>query len=1460
MLGSDLQVNLPSTSFPMEANLRERVQPEILQRWRAMDIYRTILAERRDAEPFILHDGPPYASGEMHIGIGFNKILKDFIVKYWTMRGKRVPFVPGWDCHGLPIELKVLQELENQSLNIAPSEIRERCASYVLQYISQQKTQFQRLGVFADWDRPYFTNAPAYEAGVLEVLSEIVQKGYVYRGLRPVHYCHICNTVLADAEVETVKTDRARALAHFTLDRVTTEQLGNTEGQWSLLASTEDIWTLSGCSAVAVHPETKYVALAYCTKARDQRVVIVKEGNADSLMGRMNLHNVTPVGNFQGKRMENLMVGHPFTRQAIPVVLTSSLQEKSETGITPVVPAHDFDDFEVATTNGLEIPLLIDEQGRFTAAAAELEGLNLRDAEELTLQWMRELETLAYIELIQQDVPYGLRCGHRVIVRVMQQWFINLDHRERNSEYTLREKALKEVEQLIRWVPMEAMHRLREMIRNRPDWCISRQRFWGVPIPALLCRNCEEAALLPLIIKTARDLIAVEGSPAWFNKDVEEILPAGFHCPNCGGRDFEKDASILDIWFESSTSWYAALMSDHRLSFPANLCVEGTDQHRGWFQLSLLTSLMVLGKAPFQTVLTHGFVLNTKRKRMSKRAGDLVTLNQALDMVPADLIRLYFVWNKNFAQDVPLSLEAILEREPEYRTFRNCFRFLLGNLRDYVPNENAISLINLASLDQWVLCRLHRLINEVTEDYERYNFQDAVKQLYHFCDELLSKVYFEAVKDRLYNEASRSHGRRSVQTAMHSILVALTKMLAPILVYTCEEVWGLCPGRADCSSVHLSLWPNAAGGLMDYLKHEGNQLEKEYDWLMKLRQSLLSEFEKARKKGIIGDKAEASLTLFLSPSSEFPENLLVHNKNEVREFLNVSELVLSTTPDGLGEVQELNGIFYRVERCPYPQCLRCRRYDFTVGVNAVHPALCKRCVKVLEQNMAYKFKVSKVSVTPETSPGALANYLRSKDIRRVALLNEGGKCQAYYFHMPSQTVQVHPELQALADYISTHEDFKDHVAVLLGLGEHTDVLFGIGIHQLNYGTPLGGTREFTYPNIGKLLEELLRLSHGMSIKNAIAELPHGGGKSIIDTCGWDLKVHRELRQQIYRDFGQFTATLFGRYICAEDMNNTKADTREMLSYCRHVMCLPEEVGGSGNPSRFTALAAWMAAKAAWRFMSGSDSLEGLTVSIQGAGNVGQNLVNILAEGEPLLGRILIADKEKEKIEAVRKLLYRKGKSNLFEIRDWEDPLGQWKDVNEIDLNDAGLSKAELCDSILYSECDILIPVAAGKAIYPANVPFLNCKLIVPIANNVYTNNDIVARKIFEAGIVDTVENNVNWGGATAAASELYGYDEDNVIAWCLKAYEKTWTLLKDAREKGVPPWEIIKELANNRISKQQHPVIETARDYEFIGDISEDFAYWIKNKWLRNIAGVAPDEYAQYAVERASQYLSNYQR
>lgn len=1429
-------VNLARTSFAMQADLLRR-QDGMLRQWQAQDIYRSILEDRRDARPFIIHDGPPYASGQVHVGIGMNKIIKDIVAKFYTMNDRRVPLVPGWDCHGLPIELEALRTLGTRAAELSVSEFRDCCARYALSYVQEQKRQFQLLGIFADWERPYLTMNPSYEAGVLTILLDMVEKGYVYNDRRPIAWCPHCQIPLAEAEVE-YKTAPNRSI-WFYLDGG--PELQNRLGipldlPCSLLVWTTSLWSIPGSVAIAVNPDLEYAAYDLDGK----RMIIVQESRASEALRHLAVVNYTKIRSFAGKELENQLVQHPLVSEKIAIILADYVGGDIGSGQVHIVPAHGVDDLKAARQYGLNGQTIVDASGEFTSASGQFSGLTLSEGEDVILRILKERGALAASE--EHEYPHCWRCGSPLITQSTRQWFVNLDHRERPNEKTLREKALLEA-QIVSWIPPSSQERISGMIKLRPDWCISRQRSWGVPLPAFTCKGCRESILSISALRHVRDLVGNYGSAVWFERTVAELLPPSFKCPNCGAKEFDKEADILDVWFESGTSWQSVLIADHRLTFPADLYVEGSDQHRGWFQLSLLPALVSRGKAPFTSVLTHGFVLNERRERMARARGDLVTLSDALEKIPVDLIRLYFA-SVDTSKDIPLSINTFHAVEPQYRRIRETFRFLLGNLHDFVFHEDSVHLDDLEPLDLWALSRLHGLISKVSEEYSGYHFHLAVKRIHDFSNAYLSRLYFDILKDRLYCDAPASQARRSAQTVLHSILMALVKLLAPVLPYTCEEVWSLTPGHADCASVHLSRWPRADEQLLGSKK--SHDAEDSFARLLTLRQAINADLERLREAKRIGSNSAAIARVYARDGVE--GFLGVASLDDLRDFLLVSEIVIATSAGGLAEVPGLPGVSFAVAVSPHQECPRCRRLDATCGSDRDHPELCARCANVLRtKDEVHLASGTVVEPSPEMRPADLARYLKQRDLRKIAILNEDGACRVYALHSPSQQVIEMPELKSLADFVNGSVDFRNHAALLLGLGEHTDVLFGISIHHLKYGTPLGGTREFAYPRISDMLENMLRLSWGMSVKNAVAELPHGGGKSIIDTCGWDLKVHREFRREVYRDFGQFTATLFGRYICAEDVGNTTADTREMLSVCRHVMCLSQGVGGSGNPSRFTALAAWAAGKAGWKFLTGTASFEGLTIALQGAGNVGSNIIPILIEADPGIRKILIADRDPEQIQVIHNILLKQGKDSLLEVVSSRDSADDslWAQSYIERPDEAGK------DYILYAPCDILIPAAVGKVINPGNVPLLNCRLILPIANNVYSDNDVVATAMLERGIVDVVEGNVNWGGALAAASEMYGYDEDNVAHGCIDNYTKTLTLLEAARQQNRPPWFILKEMASNRIFHENHPIVGEARSYKFIGDINQGFNDWIKERWLRNIVDVEPDEFASYAVGKS---------
>ncbi|HEX6642588.1 MAG TPA: class I tRNA ligase family protein [Thermoanaerobaculia bacterium] len=1186
---------------------------------------------------------------------------------------------------------------------------------------------------------------------------------------------------------------------------------------------------------VAVNPALEY-GIYDCTDADGaRRMVAVLEVGATVAFDAIGITQRRRIGVVAGDRLVGIEAVHPLFDRRVPVVAAEFVRPGEGSGFVQLAPAHGMDDFRTAIKHGLPMPNPIDANGRYTAEVGTFAGESVRTAERDILKSFRERGTLAALHRAAQTVPTCWRCGNSVVARATSQWFIRLDHREKEGTKTLREQALVEVE-VIDWIPSGSRERMRGMLATRPDWCISRQRVWGVPLPAVHCLDCSEPLLDPRVIERVRDAVGEHGSNVWFEREASAFVPPGVNCPKCGGTAFEKGRDVLDVWFESGTSWQALLVADHRATFPADLVIEGTDQHRGWFQLSLLPALVTRGKSPYRAALTHGFVLNEHHERMKRAQGDLITLADALKHEPADLIRLYFL-STDIYTDIPLSLDMLRNAEPAYRTLRNTFRYLLGSLDDFVPREHAVHLDDLDPIDLWMLSRFHSLVNEVTDAYDVYDFAGGIRAVHEFCATDLSREYFEVLKDRLYCDAASSAARRSSQTALHSVVMGLVKLLAPVIPYTADEVWALVPGHTDCASVHLSRWPQADDGIIN--SQRTREICDAIGRVTAVAAEVRIALERLRAEKSIGDDATALVRLHAADWNAFAGPL---QERHVRELLG-TDVEQADVKNGMRASSSTPGVSFHVARSPHEMCKRCRRAERTTGT--MTPELCSRCAEVVVLPPEIpQIVTTSGPVTPKTRPADVARFLRERDIRKVAILRDEGKFHSWVLHPASQEVRPLEALQPLADYVGASLDFRDHEAILLGLGEHTDVLFGIGIHHMKYGTPLGGTREWRYSAVGEMLDNLLRLSWGMSVKNAVAELPHGGGKSIIDTCGLDLKIHREQRRDVYRDFGQFNATLFGRYICAEDVGNKTADTREMLSACRHVMCLSQGVGGSGNPSRFTALAAWAAAKAGWKFASDTTSFSGLTIALQGAGNVGRNMVAILIEGDPEIKKIYLADRDPEQIRVIRNILLKKGKEHLLEILSSKDPLDTSPSTQSYAERDDERGK----DYILYTPCDVLIPAAVGPALNPTNAERVQCKLIVPIANNVYSDNDQVSEVLFRRGIVDVVENNVNWGGALAAASELYGYDEDNVAAACSEAFGKTMRLLSAAASSHVPPWKVLQEHVRAKVFDETHPIADQARRYSYIGDFSRSLSGWLKEKWLRSLVDRDADEFPHFAV------------
>lgn len=916
-------VNLPKTDFPMRANLTMR-EPETVERWESEDLYEEIRRQSAGRPKFVLHDGPPYANGELHAGTALNKILKDFVVKSKQMAGFDAPYVPGWDCHGLPIEYKVLSELGDKAKELSQVDIRRRCREFALKYVDIHRTGFKRLLVTGDWPNPYLTLKPEYVATGVRVFAEMYEKGCIYKGLKPIYWCSSCQTALAEAEVEY--GDHTSPSIYVKFNAV--DSVPGLDGDVSYVIWTTTPWTLAADLAISLHPDFKYSAV----RANGETLIMATE-LVSQAMEACGISDYSTVKEFTGSELEGLKYRHvQFEDRICPIILGNHVTLEAGTGCVHTAPGHGQDDYVVGARYNIEPLSPVDAKGCYTADAGKYEGLHVFKADAVVIDDLKESGHLLHDEAIQHSYPHCWRCSTPVIYRATPQWFVSMD------ENDLREKACEAVDS-VEWIPNWGQERIRSMIAQRPDWCISRQRSWGVPIPVMYCNDCDEVYATPEMFKLIEDraLSADDGIDRWFDADASEFAPQGAACDKCGCTTFKKETDILDVWFDSGVSNRAVLEKREELTWPADMYLEGSDQHRGWFQSSLLPSIAVKGTPPYKTVVTHGYVVDGNGKKLSKSLGNFMELPKMIKKVGSEVLRLW-VSSENYRQDIRISDEILTRMQDSYRRIRNTIRYPLSNLYDYDASME-VAFDDLEEVDQWILCKMQDLRETILKAYSQYEFHQVYHTVLNFCSIELSSFYFDIIKDRLYTFAVDASERRSAQTALASILSDLLKMLAPVLSHTCDEAWQLLPGGLKTSeSVHLSLFPDKRDAYT-----MSDEKRAQWDELLRLRTIVSRSLEIMRKEKVIGSSLEAEVTLV--PGTEALETILKMYENQLASIFIVSKCEVAGVSDEAKQSED--GILVHAEKSSREKCQRCWNYRDSVGDNTEHPTICERCIEQL---------------------------------------------------------------------------------------------------------------------------------------------------------------------------------------------------------------------------------------------------------------------------------------------------------------------------------------------------------------------------------------------------------------------------------------------------------------------------------------------------------------------------------
>ncbi|MBR5157884.1 MAG: isoleucine--tRNA ligase [Clostridia bacterium] len=916
-------LNLPKTDFPMRANLPTR-EPEILQKWQDEKLYENLMEKNADKPLFILHDGPPYANGDMHMGHALNKTLKDIITRFKNMDGFKAPYIHGWDTHGLPIERQAIKKLGINRNEVGIVKFREVCKDFALQYVENQKNQIKRIGSLGDWDNSYLTLAPEFEAKQIEIFGEMAKKGYIYKGLKPIYWCPDCETALAEAEIEYSedKTNSIYVKFRVTEDNGVFANVGEKLENIYFVIWTTTTWTLPGNVAIAVNPDYEYSLV----KTANGTFVIATE-LVDGVMSVGGITEYETIAEFKGRDFDLMKCAHPFIDRESLVIVGDHVTLDAGTGCVHTAPGHGVEDY-IACQKYEDIPIIVpvDDKGYLNELAGEFAGLYYEKSNAKILEKLKELGALYAENEIIHQYPHCWRCHEPIVFRATEQWFASVDD--------IKEDAIKAI-QGVSWLPKWGEDRISAMVSDRSDWCISRQRTWGVPIPIFYCKECGKELINDATIKATADLFREKGSSAWYETDAKDILPAGTKC-ECGCTEFTKEKDIMDVWFDSGSSHTAVLEVKEGLRFPADVYLEGNDQYRGWFQSSLLTAIATKGEAPYKKVITHGMIVDAEGDKMSKSKGNGVSPHDIINQYGADILRLWVV-SADYKTDMRISTEILKQLSEAYRKIRNTARYILGNIHDFNPDTDMVSMADMPELDRWAMMRLNKLIERVLESYRAYEFHSIYHAVHNFCVVDMSNFYLDVIKDKLYTQKADSTLRRSAQTVMYYILDAICRMMAPILCYTTEEIWQFMPHTADSDkgSVVFNQMPEVKA------EYNDDALAAKWEELIAVKADVSKALEIARAAKVIGHSLGAKVTVYADGSKL---ELLKATGEDLMTYFIVSAVEIKPLADASCDAYEGEcGVKVKVENAPGEKCERCWMVSETVGTIGGHEKLCARC-------------------------------------------------------------------------------------------------------------------------------------------------------------------------------------------------------------------------------------------------------------------------------------------------------------------------------------------------------------------------------------------------------------------------------------------------------------------------------------------------------------------------------------